>query len=236
MYGKIHEIYSSISGEGISQGIPTVFVRFAGCSLRCGKTESRALWCDTPYALGPNQGESKPFVSIIEEIEQFDKEHGFQILLTGGEPLEGQNRDLSISIAEHIYTYRKQNGKPYPASRVETNGSEKITLDPFFIFTMDYKLPGSGMENRMDSENFRILEKRHNSLDEIKFVVRDRIDFERSIEVIREQKIQTNILYSPVHGEVDAKELVEWIKIDNPPKCRLSLQIHKVLWGNQKGV
>lgn len=101
---------------------------------------------------------------------------------------------------------------------------------------MDYKLPGSGMEDRMDQENFRILEKRHNSLDEIKFVVRDRIDFDRSIEVIREQKIQTNILYSPVHGEVDAKELVEWIKVDNPPKCRLSLQIHKVLWGNQKGV
>ncbi|XDD46470.1 7-carboxy-7-deazaguanine synthase QueE [Leptospira sp. WS39.C2] len=236
MYGKIHEIYSSISGEGISQGIPTVFVRFAGCSLRCGKTDTKQLWCDTPYALGPNQGESKSFEAIIKEIEGLDKDHGFQILLTGGEPLEGKNREVSTSIAQHIFTYRTREGKPYPAPRVETNGSEKITLDSFFIFTMDYKLPGSGMENRMDLENFQILEKRHNSLDEIKFVVRDRIDFERSIEVIREQKIQTNILYSPVHGEVDAKELVEWIKIDNPPKCRLSLQIHKVLWGNQKGV
>ncbi|ABZ95788.1 Organic radical activating enzyme [Leptospira biflexa serovar Patoc strain 'Patoc 1 (Ames)'] len=236
MYGKIHEIYSSISGEGISQGIPTVFVRFAGCSLRCGKTDTRSLWCDTPYALGPNQGETKPLSTIMDEIVALDPTHGYQILLTGGEPLEGKNRDLSISIAESIHSFRTHNDKPYPSSRVETNGSEKITLDPFFIFTMDYKLPGSGMEGRMDLENFQILEKRHNSLDEIKFVVRDRIDFERSIEVIREQKIQTNILYSPVHGEVDAKELVEWIKIDNPPKGRLSLQIHKVLWGNQKGV
>lgn len=59
MFGKIHEVYSSISGEGISQGIPTVFIRFAGCSLRCGKTESRTLWCDTAYALGPNQGSKK---------------------------------------------------------------------------------------------------------------------------------------------------------------------------------
>ncbi|TGL65510.1 7-carboxy-7-deazaguanine synthase QueE [Leptospira jelokensis] len=236
MFGKIHEIYSSISGEGISQGIPTVFVRFAGCSLRCGKTETKSLWCDTPYALGPNQGETKTLPAILDEIKALDKDHGFQILLTGGEPLEGENRTLSISIAESIYSFRKEHNQPYPASRVETNGSEKITMDPFFIFTMDYKLPGSGMENRMDLENFQILEKRHNSLDEIKFVVRDRIDFERSVEVIREQKIQTNILYSPVHGEVDAKELVEWIKIDNPPKSRLSLQIHKVLWGNQKGV
>ncbi|TGM02086.1 7-carboxy-7-deazaguanine synthase QueE [Leptospira jelokensis] len=236
MFGKIHEIYSSISGEGISQGIPTVFVRFAGCSLRCGKTETKSLWCDTPYALGPNQGETKTLPAILDEIKALDKDHGFQILLTGGEPLEGENRTLSISIAESIYSFRKEHNQPYPASRVETNGSERITMDPFFIFTMDYKLPGSGMENRMDLENFQILEKRHNSLDEIKFVVRDRIDFERSVEVIREQKIQTNILYSPVHGEVDAKELVEWIKIDNPPKSRLSLQIHKVLWGNQKGV
>lgn len=236
MFGKIHEIYSSISGEGISQGIPTVFVRFAGCSLRCGKTETKSLWCDTPYALGPNQGETKTVSAILDEIKALDQGHGFQILLTGGEPLEGENRTLSIAIAESLYSFRTEHNKPYPASRLETNGSEKITLDPFFIFTMDYKLPGSGMENRMDLENFQILEKRHNSLDEIKFVVRDRIDFERSIEVIREQKIQTNILYSPVHGEVDAKELVEWIKIDNPPKSRLSLQIHKVLWGNQKGV
>lgn len=236
MFGKIHEIYSSISGEGISQGIPTVFIRFAGCSLRCGKTESRSLWCDTAYALGPNQGEEKSLESIWLELENLDPHHGYQVLLSGGEPLEGKNRDLSISIANKIYKHRTEAGLPYPAARVETNGSERITEDAFFIFTMDYKLPGSGMEDRMDLENFRILEKRHNSLDEIKFVVRDRIDFDRSIEVIREQKIHTNILYSPVHGEVDAKELVEWIKVDNPPKSRLSLQIHKVLWGNQKGV
>ncbi|EMY62564.1 7-carboxy-7-deazaguanine synthase QueE [Leptospira terpstrae] len=236
MFGKIHEVYSSISGEGISQGIPTVFIRFAGCSLRCGKTETRALWCDTAYALGPNQGEEKSLETVWNELVTLDSHHGYQVLLTGGEPLEGKNRDLSVAIAKRIYEHRMNFGRPYPAPRVETNGSEQITDDSFFVFTMDYKLPGSGMEDRMNQENFRILEKRHNSLDEIKFVVRDRIDFDRSIEVIREQKIQTNILYSPVHGEVDAKELVEWIKVDNPPKCRLSLQIHKVLWGNQKGV
>lgn len=236
MFGKIHEVYSSISGEGISQGIPTVFIRFAGCSLRCGKTETRALWCDTAYALGPNQGEEKSLETVWNELVTLDPHHGYQVLLTGGEPLEGKNRDLSVAIAKRIYEHRMNFSRPYPAPRVETNGSEQITDDSYFVFTMDYKLPGSGMEDRMNQENFRILEKRHNSLDEIKFVVRDRIDFDRSIEVIREQKIQTNILYSPVHGEVDAKELVEWIKVDNPPKCRLSLQIHKVLWGNQKGV
>lgn len=236
MFGKIHEVYSSISGEGISQGIPTVFIRFAGCSLRCGKTETRALWCDTAYALGPNQGEEKSLETVWNELVTLDPHYGYQVLLTGGEPLEGKNRDLSVAIAKRIYEHRMKIGRPYPAPRVETNGSEQITDDSYFVYTMDYKLPGSGMEDRMNQENFRILEKRHNSLDEIKFVVRDRIDFDRSIEVIREQKIQTNILYSPVHGEVDAKELVEWIKVDNPPKCRLSLQIHKVLWGNQKGV
>lgn len=236
MEGKIHEIYSSISGEGISQGIPTVFLRFAGCSLRCGKTGTKSLWCDTPYALGPNQGEFYEDEKILSKLKELDPKETFQILMTGGEPLEAKNGLTALRIAKSIYESRTKSQSPYPRARVETNGKEKITEDPFWVFTMDYKLPGSGMETLMDWDNFQTLKKRHNSLDEIKFVVRDRIDFQRSLEVISEVKIQTNLLYSPVHGELDAKELVEWIKSDGPPNSRLSLQIHKVLWGNQKGV
>ncbi|MDF3820968.1 7-carboxy-7-deazaguanine synthase QueE [Leptospira sp. 96542] len=236
MNGYVHEIYSSISGEGISQGIPTVFVRFAGCSLRCGKVGDRSLWCDTPYALGPKLGENLSVEEILQKMGTFDPKDEFQILLTGGEPLEGENKTKSIEIANLIYTRRQSLGKPYPAARVETNGKERLPELLSMAFTMDYKLPGSGMEQEMNSENFQILEKRHNSLDEIKFVLRDRIDFQRSLEIVSERKINTNILYSPVHEELDAKELIEWLKIDCPPNARLSLQIHKYLWGNQKGV
>lgn len=236
MFGKIHEIYSSISGEGISQGIPTVFVRFAGCSLRCGKTTDRKLWCDTPYALGPNQGEELSVDEIINRIIGLDPKHQFQILCTGGEPLEGQNGVKTYSLASELSQFRLNHFLPYPFPRIETNGKERLTKDAPVVYTMDYKLPGSGMEMEMFAENFNILEKRHNSLDEIKFVVRDRIDFQRSLEVISEKKINLNLLYSPVHEELDAKELIEWIKEASPPNARLSLQVHKFLWGNQKGV
>ncbi|WP_411824277.1 7-carboxy-7-deazaguanine synthase QueE [Leptospira sp. 'Mane'] len=236
MLGNVHEIYHSVSGEGISQGIPTIFIRFAGCSLRCGKTENKNLWCDTPYALGPKQGSFMDLASILKEAEAIDPLHGYQILLTGGEPLEGKNGEMSSLLCEHFYQTRIQKNKPYPAPRIETNGKEIITEEINRVYTMDYKLPGSGMENQMTKENFLVLRKRHNILDEIKFVVRDRYDFERSLEVLREFSPDTNVLYSPVFGEMDANELVEWIKKENPPKARLSLQIHKVLWGNKKGV
>ncbi|TGN20285.1 7-carboxy-7-deazaguanine synthase QueE [Leptospira idonii] len=236
MLGNIHEIYYSVSGEGISQGIPTVFVRFAGCSLRCGKTEDRKLWCDTAYALGPNQGKSISISEIFKEIQALDPKSSAQILLTGGEPLEGKNGEHTDTICRTLFHERSESNHPYPAPRIETNGKETLSLDADRVFTMDYKLPGSGMEEKMNLENFEILKKRHNSLDEIKFVVRDRYDFQRSLEILHEKKPNTNILYSPVHDELDAKELVDWIKIENPPKARLSLQIHKVLWGNKKGV
>ncbi|MDZ4725182.1 MAG: 7-carboxy-7-deazaguanine synthase QueE [Leptospira sp.] len=236
MFGKIHEIYESISGEGISQGIPTVFIRFAGCSLRCGKVGTRKLWCDTPYALGPNEGESMTDSEILKRISQFDSEGAKQILFTGGEPLEGENGVRTRKLSLEIFTQRLQKKLPYPSARIETNGSEQIDEGIEKVFTLDYKLPGSGMESRMNLDNFEILKKRHNILDEIKFVIRDRIDFQRSLEILSEKKPETNILFSPVHEDLDAKELVEWLKVANPPNTRLSLQLHKFLWGDKKGV
>ncbi len=236
MEGRIHEIYDSLSGEGTSTGIPTVFVRFAGCSLRCGLLENKKLWCDTPYALGPKQGEALSFDQILSKILELDKTEDRQILFTGGEPLEGKNRDFVLFLSNSIYKKRKTNDKPFPLSRVETNGKESIEGLEHCVFSLDYKLPGSGMEEHMNLENLQILRKRHNYLDELKFVVRDGIDFQRSISLLSEFSPGTNVLYTPVFGELDPIELAEWIKKENPPKARLSLQIHKVIWGEKKGV
>lgn len=236
MEGRIHEIYDSLSGEGISTGIPTVFVRFAGCSLRCGLAQNRKLWCDTPYALGPKQGSSLSHQEILSQVSALDPNQERQILFTGGEPLEGKNREAVSDLSLTIYSDRISGSKPYPLSRVETNGKESIQGLPHCVFSMDYKLPGSGMEAEMNLENLQILQKRHNSLDELKFVIRDDIDFQRSLSLLREFSPETNVLYTPVFGELDPVELAEWIKKFNPPKARLSLQIHKVLWGDKKGV
>lgn len=231
---SVHEIYLSLSGEGISTGLPTVFVRMAGCSLRCGMTVGRKLWCDTPYALSPNAGEELDLEQVLKQIQELSPVDT-QILLTGGEPLEGRNRDFSVALGNEIFRTRKQSGS-YPRPRVETNGAESIEGLDSFVFTLDYKLPGSGMEERMLLKNLEIYKDRKNNLDEIKFVIRDRMDFDRCVEVIQEFGLSGNLLASPVQGDLSPVLLSEWIKSSLGSGLRLSLQTHKYIWGDQRGV
>ncbi|MBM9577581.1 4Fe-4S cluster-binding domain-containing protein [Leptospira sp. 201903070] len=231
---SVHEIYLSLSGEGISTGLPTVFVRMAGCSLRCGMSAGRKLWCDTPYALSPNAGEESDLERVLKQIRDLSPVNT-QILLTGGEPLEGRNRNFSVALGNEIFRTRNHSGS-YPKPRVETNGAESIEGLDLFVFTLDYKLPGSGMEDRMLLKNLEIYKDRKNSLDEIKFVIRDRMDFDRCVEVIREFRLFGNLLASPVQGELSPELLSEWIKSSLSSGLRLSLQTHKYIWGDQRGV
>ncbi len=230
---RIYEIYYSISGEGISSGIPTILVRLSGCSLRCGKIPGKKLWCDTPYALSPNKGELFSTDRVIAKIEEHTN-CPVQILLTGGEPLEGDKREFCIELAKKIS--RRRHKKNYALIRVETNGKESIRGLRQMVFSIDYKLPGSGMESYMNLDNLKALNERNNSLDELKFIVRDKEDFQRSLEVIKEYQVKSNIIYSPVTGECSSKDLAEWMKSSCIPNSRLSLQIHKIIWGNKKGV
>jgi 7-carboxy-7-deazaguanine synthase len=235
MKGYVHEIYLSVSGEGITTGVPTIFVRLAGCSLRCGKTkDGRSLWCDTPYALSPNKGESLSIESIREQILNLSGTGIPQVLISGGEPLEGENAFLVKKLGALRKEICKNPNHPFP--RVETNGAQSIQNLPDLVFTIDYKLPGSGMEEFMNLDNFSELERRDQPLDEIKFVIRDRLDWERSLEIYRIYKPKTGILFSPVEKDLDPAELADWVRTVPIPNARLSLQIHKILWGNKRGV
>lgn len=235
MFVKINEIYLSLSGEGITTGCPTILVRLAGCSLRCGITkDGRKLWCDTPYALSFQKGKELSVDETIYEIKKLQTKTKSQILITGGEPLEGINREFTQELSNRYKEICLNPSHPFP--RIETNGAELLAGLENMVFTMDYKLPGSGMEERMNLENFEILKFRNNPLDEIKFVVRDKIDYERSIEVWEKFQPSCWVLYSPVYGELDPRDLAEWLKKSPIPKARLSLQIHKVLWGELRGV
>jgi 7-carboxy-7-deazaguanine synthase len=231
---RVTEIFYSLSGEGISQGVPTVFVRFAGCSLRCGKTANKKLWCDTEYSLSPNVGEILDIDSILQKINSFHS-YPSQIILTGGEPLEGLNKPISIELSKKIYELRLD-GR-FQRVRIETNGKEDIREIPFAVFSLDYKLPGSGMEEYMFRENFQYLLDRKNPLDEIKFVVRDKEDFNKAIYIVSKWNLgNICLLFSPVQNELEPALLAEWIKETNLPNSRLSIQLHKFLWGNQRGV
>jgi 7-carboxy-7-deazaguanine synthase len=232
---NVSEIFYSISGEGISQGVPTVFIRLSGCSLRCGLTDYRKLWCDTTYSLSPGVGVSLTPEDALFEAERVSDGRIVQLLITGGEPLEGDEKKEFCSVLSKLLSDKRHNSSfRYP--RIETNGKESIRNLENMVFTIDYKLPGSGMESWMNKDNFYYLNERANPLDEVKFVIRDRIDYLRSLEVVKEFMLSANLLFSPVEGELDAAELAEWVKTSGLVAARLSLQLHKILWGNKRGV
>lgn len=230
---RVNEIFYSLSGEGISQGIPTVFLRLAGCSLRCGLDGTRKLWCDTGYALSNESGTEMESGKVIEMLFSFSKNPA-QILVTGGEPLEGEKKNFVQEIASRIYELR--NNSTFQKIRIETNGKESIRGLKYMVFSLDYKLPGSGMEDSMDPDNFVCIKERENPLDEVKFIIRDHIDFDRALAVIEKFELNQNLIFSSVHTELKPEILADWIKDANVRGVRQSLQMHKYLWGDKRGV
>jgi len=218
---RITEIFHSIQGESTWTGVPCTFVRLTGCPLRCS-------WCDTTYAF--HGGERMEVEEIVERVEEL----GCPVVeITGGEPLAHRNAFLLADrLLDEGFTVL-----------VETSGSEDIApLDPRVHIIMDLKCPGSGEVGRNRWENLDHL----TATDEVKFVVKDRTDYEWARAVIRERGLADRLeegtlralLISPVWGEAgpDPEELAGWILEDHLP-VRFQTQLHKHIWGaERKGV
>lgn len=218
---KVVEKFISINGEGVLAGQLAVFVRFKGCNLNCG-------YCDTKWANLPDA----PFELMTEDdIYDYIKETGVKnVTLTGGEPLMQKDidvllRKLAADRAIHV--------------EIETNGS--VPLDRFAsidnrpAFTLDYKLPGSGMESHMLTENYKLINKR----DTVKFVISSRSDLDRAREIITAHKLDEicNVYFSPVFGSIEPSEMVEYMIENKMNGINMQLQMHKFIWDpNQKGV
>jgi 7-carboxy-7-deazaguanine synthase len=218
---RITEIFHSIQGESTWSGVPCTFVRLTGCPLRCS-------WCDTTYSF--HGGERMEVEAIVERVGEL----GCSVVeITGGEPLAHRNAFLLADrLLDEGFTVL-----------VETSGSEDIaSLDPRVHIIMDLKCPGSGEVARNRWENLEHL----SATDEVKFVVKDRTDYEWTREVIRERGLAARVeegtlralLISPVWGEEgpDLEELAGWILEDHLP-VRFQTQLHKHIWGaERKGV
>jgi 7-carboxy-7-deazaguanine synthase len=210
----ITEMYPSIQGESTWAGLPCFFIRLTGCPLRC-------RWCDTTYAF--HGGKRMPIPEILAAVEA----SGIDLVeVTGGEPLAQPNCPLLCQAL-------LDEGKTV---LIETAGSHPVSVLPQgVICIMDLKCPDSGEMERNLWSNLDHLTCR----DEIKFVISSRNDFEWARDVVREHRLERRIhavLFSPVFGEVDAAELVEWILKDKLP-VRFQLQMHKYIWEpTRKGV
>jgi 7-carboxy-7-deazaguanine synthase len=203
---RVTEIFFSIQGEGSRAGRPCVFVRFTGCDLRC-------VYCDTAYAF--QGGSDMTHEEILEAVGRHPSRF---VLLTGGEPM--LQEDLPALADELV-------ARGYEVA-VETHGQRPIdALPPSVVRIVDVKTPGSG-ETTTD---FGYLD-RLMPHDEVKFVVCSEEDFRWSAAVVRRHRLEerVEVLFSPAWGQVEAKDLARWL-LESGLDARLSLQIHKVVWG-----
>jgi len=211
---KITEMFLSLQGEGSHSGLPCYFIRTSGCDLRCS-------YCDTDYAF--TEGRKLPVEEIIESIP----DHVHLVQITGGEPML-QEKGV-IQLINKIYADRKS-----CKILLETGGHRSLANIPDQVhIVMDIKLPGSGEENKVLLSNLNILKK----TDEIKFVIQDRNDFLTAVNWIHEHSLTDTcqILMSPVYEKLEPDELARWI-LSERLNVRLMLQLHKIIWGEKRGV
>ena len=216
----VAEIFSSINGEGVLAGQLAVFVRFVGCNLRCS-------YCDTMWANSPDAPHRE---MTAEQIVQEILDTGIHnVTLTGGEPLlQPHIHELLALLSEH----------PQLRMEIETNGSMDLSpyLDlPRVTFTMDCKLPSSGMFERMRTENFSLLRP----CDTVKFVAGSREDLDCAWTVTQEHQLldRCHVYLSPVFGAIDPADMVDYMKERGWNGATLQLQMHKFIWDpNARGV
>lgn len=208
------EKFLSVDGEGPTAGRLAAFIRFQGCNLRCN-------WCDTTYSFEKNHVTEQ---CTAQEIYDYIKSTGTVcVTLTGGEPLLQPNIEEVLELV---------NADDSLDVHIETNGS--VDIEPFqkqfpnLSFIVDYKLNASGMTDKMCENNLRVVRPN----DVYKFVVGSMEDLVQAEAVIREynlcEKIQ--VFFSPVLGQIDPAEIVEFMKEKTLNRVRLQIQLHKVIW------
>lgn len=220
---RVVEKFISINGEGKLAGELAVFIRFAGCNMRC-------TYCDTLYAMDIDTP-----ISLMSEAEIYEyiKNTGVRnVTLTGGEPLiqpgipelirrltVDENLRIEIETNGSIDTRRFLEGMTAPAA-------ERVS------FTIDYKCPASGCESYMYMPNF---ENVRNS-DTVKFVVSDMNDLNRMLEIISEYRLleKTAVYVSTAFGVVKPADVVGFMTEHKLNGLRLQLQLHKYIWPPEK--
>lgn len=207
----VNEIFKSIQGESSCAGLPCTFVRLTGCNLRCG-------YCDTTYAY--EEGKEMSVDQVVAEVKRL----GCRLVaVTGGEPLlQADVCDLLKRLVTAEYQVL-----------LETNGSINLGKVPGGVVKIvDFKAPGSGEEDKNLWKNLDYM----NGMDEAKFVLTGREDYLWAKGKVAEYRLsdRMEVLFSPVVTSLNPTGLAQWI-LDDGLQVRLQLQLHKALWGDERG-
>ncbi|HUW97824.1 MAG TPA: 7-carboxy-7-deazaguanine synthase QueE [Acidiferrobacter sp.] len=208
---RVTEIFYSLQGEARTVGWPTVFVRLTGCPLRC-------RYCDTAYAF--QGGERYSLDTILEDVGAYSPRF---VTVTGGEPLaQPATLPLLAALCERGY-----------AVSLETSGALATDgVDERVSIVLDMKTPGSGEVGRNLYTNLDRLRPQ----DQVKFVIASALDYDWARQLIDRHALteRCEVLFSPVHGELPAQSLADWILRDRLA-VRFQMQLHKILWGDARG-
>lgn len=192
-------------------GIPTTFIRTAGCNLRCD-------WCDTKYAW--EEGEEMEVDEIIDKVEEIGCD---EICITGGEPLiQEETIGLIDSLLEED-SYE---------ILVETNGSINIDLlvKRDLIVSMDYKTPSSKMNDKMDHDNLAKLREG----DQLKFIIEDQEDYMYAKDILKDINLPLDVILQPAGGEIKRLKWIAESVLQERVKVRVLPQLHKMIWPDEK--
>lgn len=206
---RICEHFRSLQGEGIMIGVPTFFIRTVGCNLSC-------KWCDTQYAM--TGGEDMAVSELVRLVGDDDV-----VCITGGEPMLQPDTPELIS---ELTDLKKR-------VVLETNGAVSIASVPSserVIISMDIKCPSSGMDKKMVIANLDYLFKK----DQLKFVISDKTDLDYAVKFLKDNPTKANVIFTPVGG-MDLGPLADAV-LKMKLNVRVLPQLHKVIWGEKRGV
>jgi len=212
---KISEIFFSLQGEGLEIGLPTVFVRLFACDLRCS-------WCDTMYAV---EGRDFRDGSVSEVLSEIEKHECKRVCITGGEPLIQIKEVEELAqrlIANNYSILLETSGHKMPPPILWTENS---------TISMDCKCPSSTMHDRMDFGLFTKLRPK----DQLKFVIQDEVDYEYATGILNRYNIKAHIIFQPTSGS-ELGWITEKVIEDKLENIRVLPQLHKIIWGDRRGV
>lgn len=208
---RVSEIFHSLQGESTRIGLPTVFVRLAGCPLRCA-------WCDTTHAFAG--GETLDITTLLARVAAFGCP---AVCVTGGEPLaQVACLPLLTALCDAGYSVSLETSGALDIGGVDTRVSRIV----------DLKAPDSGACEKNRWENLALL----GPGDELKCVLASRRDYEWAKSVLATRRLDAicPVLFSPVADRLPPAQLAEWILADRLP-VRFQLQLHKLIWGEERG-
>lgn len=210
----INEIFKSISGESWQAGYPAIFIRTFGCPLRCS-------YCDSTYAIEGSDYTDMSIPEIMTEVEKLDCR---RVILTGGEPLSQKDHmELINTLVKEGHTVEIETSGAVPIDDV-------VGLDNVYV-TMDWKSKSSGMQDKMLGANLYKLRE----TDALKFVVSTKEDLDDMVHIACVTKAQCFL--SPIFGDIEPKEIVEYVLDNNLNDIRCQLQLHKFIWpSDMRGV